>query len=132
MTQIIRRFIIIDDDTISNLLTKMVLKKTFDGVEVLVFTLADEGLSFIKSDVESMHTYEKTVLLLDINMPTLTGWEFLEEFKLFDEAIKKHYKIYIQSSSINFTDRKLAEANQLVLDYIEKPINKDKCFKLFC
>jgi hypothetical protein len=61
MTQTMQRFILIDDDNISNLLTKMVLKKTFDNVEILVFTDADEGLSFIKSDVESIHTYEKTV-----------------------------------------------------------------------
>jgi hypothetical protein len=65
-------------------------------------------------------------------MPTLTGWEFLEEFNLFDEAIKEHYEIYIHSSSINVTDRKLAKDNQLVLDYLEKPINKDKFFKLIC
>lgn len=126
MTQLKQRFILIDDDNISNLLTKMILKKAFDGAEVLIFTVAEEGLSYIKSDVESTYAYEKTVLLLDINMPTLSGWEFLEEFKLFEEALQEHYEVYIHSSSINVTDRKLAKENPLVMDYLEKPLNKEK------
>ncbi|WP_339889411.1 response regulator [uncultured Flavobacterium sp.] len=130
MAQIKRRFILIDDDNISNLLTKMVLKKAFYSAEVLVFTVAEEGLAFIKSDSESIHNFDKIILLLDINMPSLTGWEFLEEFKLFDEAIKKQYHIYIHSSSINAIDINLAKENKLVLDYLEKPINKDKFLKL--
>jgi CheY-like chemotaxis protein len=130
MTKIKKRFIIIDDDNISNLLTKMVLQKAFKGAEVIVFTVPEEGLTFIKSDSNSIHNYEKTILLLDINMPTLTGWEFLEEFKLFNKTIKKHFQIYIHSSSIKATDRKLAKENQLVLDYIEKPFNKDMFLKL--
>ncbi|MBQ0768553.1 MAG: response regulator [Bizionia sp.] len=126
MTQKTNRFLIVDDDPINNFLTKTVLKKSFEAVHVNDFTVPEEGLEFIKSGANHNANGEKTILFLDINMPTLTGWQFLEAFKLFDESIRAQYTIYILSSSINHSDIKLAKEHQLILDFIEKPLNKIK------
>lgn len=131
MTQLTKRFLIIDDDRINNFLTKMVLQKSFKDIEVIVFTSPEEGLEFIKSEYKNDNITEKTTLFLDINMPTLSGWEFLEAFTLFEESIQKKFNIYIFSSSINDCDIKLAKENKLVSDFIEKPVNKDKLAKMF-
>lgn len=131
MIQITKRFLLIDDDRINNYITKMILQKTFEGVEVIDFIDAEVGLEFIKSEPKNIVINEKTTLFLDINMPTLSGWEFLEAFALFDEEIKNQYNIYILSSSINISDINLANENHFVLDFIEKPVNKVKLVKLF-
>lgn len=131
MIDITKRFLLIDDDKINNFITKMILEKSFEGIEVIAFTDAEEGLKFIKSESKNSAMDEKITLFLDINMPTLSGWEFLEAFALIDDEIRKQYNIYILSSSINLGDINLANENQFVLDFIEKPVNKDKLAKMF-
>lgn len=131
MAQVLKRFFLVDDDPLNNTLTKMILRKSFDEVEVIDFTIPEDGLEFIKSEPSNTPPDGKTTLFLDINMPTLTGWEFLEAFNRFDASIKEQYNIYILSSSINYNDINLAKANPLVLDFIEKPLNKAKLVRIF-
>jgi CheY-like chemotaxis protein len=130
MTQPTKRFLLIDDDPLNNTLTKMILKKSFEVVHVNAFTVPEDGLEFIKSEPNHNPPDGKTTLFLDINMPTLSGWEFLEAFELFDASIKEHYTIYILSSSVNLNDINLAKANPLVIGFIEKPLNKAKLAKI--
>lgn len=131
MTQITKRFLLVDDDPLNNYLTKMILKKSFEPVQVIDFTIPEDGLEFMKSGPSHIPPDEKTTLFLDINMPTLSGWEFLEAFEHFDASIKEKYTIYILSSSVNISDLNLAKANPLVVDFIEKPLNKAKLVKIF-
>ncbi len=131
MTPLTKRFLLVDDDPLNNTLTKMILKKSFEDVHVKDFMIPEDGLEFIKSEPKNNPPNGKTTLFLDINMPTLSGWEFLEAFELFDASIKEQYAIYILSSSVNLNDINLAKANPLVLDFIEKPLNKAKLAKIF-
>ena len=54
-------------------------------------------------------------------MPSLDGWEFLDVFEQFDQEIKRHFKIYMLSSSVDHRDRERALSNKNVYAYIEKP-----------
>lgn len=131
MTQTTKRFLLVDDDALNNYLTKIILKKSFESVQVNDFTIPEDGLEFIKSGQNLISGEGKTTLFLDLNMPTISGWEFLEAYERFDASIKEQYNIYIRSSSVNVRDRNLAKSNPLVLDFIEKPLNKDKLVKMF-
>lgn len=131
MTQITKRFLLVDDDPLHNSLSKMVLKKSFEEVHINVFTIPEDGLEFIESEPSHNPPDGKTTLFLDINMPTISGWEFLEEFELFDASIKEQYNIYILSSSVDRSDRNRAKENPLVVDFIEKPLNKAMLVKMF-
>lgn len=131
MTKLAKEFIIVDDDHFSNLLSKIVLGKLFGEVEVKDFLAPELALEYIKAEFEYKQTDKKTILFLDINMPTLSGWEFLDVFDNFPESIKKKFKIYMLSSSIDPADIQRAKQNSLVIDFIEKPLNKDVLRKLF-
>lgn len=125
------QFLIIDDDKTTNFLTKMTIKKSFGEAEIVEFTDPEEALEYIETQfVKEPHT-RKTILFLDINMPILTGWEFLEKFEIFAETIKMQFNIYILSSSIDHTDIQLAKQNSLVIDFIEKPLSKTILGKIF-
>src|SRR5580692_6149594 len=95
----VRRYIIVDDDDFSNVLCAMMLKSTLRETEIQVFTNPAKALEFIQ------HTYnrkiEPTILLLDINMPILTGWDFMTQYERFDSEIKDQIVIYIHSSSVD-------------------------------
>jgi response regulator RpfG family c-di-GMP phosphodiesterase len=131
MTQTPMQFLIIDDDQTNNFLSKMTIKKSFGEAEIIEFTDPEVALEYIGTQfVKEPHT-RKTILFLDINMPILTGWEFLEKFETFAETIKMQFDIYILSSSIDHSDIQLAEQNSLVIDFIEKPLSKTILGKIF-
>ncbi len=131
MTQKTKRFLLVDDDPLSNYITKMILKKSIDGVHINDFTIPEDGLEFMKSEPSHNPPDGKTTLFLDINMPSISGWEYLEEFERFDASIKEQYNIYILSSSLDPSDINRAKANPLVIDFIEKPFNKATLLKIF-
>jgi len=131
MTRITKRFILVEDDELSNFISKRALKLSLGKIHIDDFTIPENGLEFIKSRSSHASHDGKTTIFLDINMPTLTGWEFLDEFELFDQSIKDQYNIYILSSSVNIDDINRAKINPLVVDFIEKPLNKAAVVKLF-
>jgi response regulator RpfG family c-di-GMP phosphodiesterase len=131
MTEAKKRFLIIDDDPQNNILSKMALKKTLGDVHINEFIVPEDGLEFIESEPSHDPPDGKTTLFLDINMPTMTGWEFLEKFKTFNGYTKEQYNIYILSSSVDPSDINHAQANPLVVDFIEKPLTTATILKIF-
>lgn len=118
----IRTYIIIDDDPFSNALCTMILKSTLGGIDTKIFTAPEEALSYIGN--EYVKDMQPTVLLLDINMPTLNAWGFLERYEKFDEKIKEQISIYILSSSVDQRDKDKARSSPHVKGFISKPLNR--------
>ncbi len=86
----------------------------------------EKGIEFIESTYnKAADDYPTTVLLLDINMPAMSGWDFLERFESTESDIKKHLTIYLLSSSIDQHDKERAEANKHVKDFLTKPFRKE-------
>ena len=65
------------------------------------------------------------LILLDLNMPIMDGWEFLDEFSIKYAAIFQTVKIAIVSSSVNPADFQKAKEYPFVIDFISKPISVD-------
>lgn len=131
MKTLIKQFLIVDDDPQNNSLSRMAIRKVLGNVPVKDFEVPETGLEYIGKDFETGSSDEKTVLLLDINMPTMTGWEFLEEFDKLNENIKMQFQIYMLSSSVDPSDIERATSNPLVTDFIEKPLNKEALERMF-
>ena len=87
--------------------------------EVLFFNDGDEILSYIN---ERGAIDLPEIILLDINMPSVDGLDFLDLYKDVVDNKKAAIKIYMISSSINPDDVRRAEQSQFVIDYITKPI----------
>ena len=130
MTAAQRRFLIVDDDPQNNILSKMALRKSLGEVQVTDFIIPERGLEYIQSEF-SLATGEKTILLLDLNMPTMSGWEFLEKFETLEDQIKNQFDIYILSSSIDPRDIEKAKENPLIINFIEKPLGKKMLLEMF-
>lgn len=71
------------------------------------------------------------IIFLDINMPIVDGWDFLEEFDKIKNSLPKTINIYMVSSSINAFDRVRAESQKLVNGYISKPITINHFYSIF-
>lgn len=97
---------------------------------IIDFVVPEAALEFIRSEKIHNANNAEVILFLDLNMPTMTGWEFLEAFDKMEEGLKKQYTIYILSSSIDPSDIERAKDNIYVKDFIEKPLNKDALKKI--
>ncbi|KYG74928.1 CheY-like chemotaxis protein [Roseivirga ehrenbergii] len=115
-------FIVIDDDPVNNFLSKVIIRKVLPEAIVYEFTQPIEALEFIQSDNES---HELITLFLDINMPIVDGWGFLERFKLLDAHLIEKIDIYMLSSSLDERDKIKAKSYKSVQDYIQKPLTME-------
>lgn len=115
-------FMVIDDNSTNNLICKYTIRKFSDKAEISIFTEPEDALEFIKVAYGNSNGDIRTILFLDINMPYMTGWEFLEEFKELKEEIQKQFVIYMLSSSVDERDKEKAKNNPLVSGFYSKPL----------
>ena len=123
---------IIDDDNIYVTLVRKIIEIKNFSQKTLVFRNGKEALLFfqeIKEDFPSSKLPD--LVLLDINMPIMDGWQFLDGFNKLGPAIQKKLDLYVVSSSINPVDIARAKENSAVADYIPKPIAVDDLKRIF-
>ncbi|GEL11384.1 Response regulator receiver domain-containing protein [Flavobacterium glycines] len=114
---------IIDDDKLSVKLMSMLISKNNFCEKIVSFHNPQTALNeLIKNALNPSNLPD--VILLDLNMPILDGWQFLDEFKLITFA--KKIIIFVVSSSIDPTDLEMAKNYPTVKNYIIKPLNSDK------
>ena len=121
-------FIVIDDDKFSNMLCSHIIGSALPDATVHTFLDPEEALQFISSTDFSI--VGNMILLLDINMPVLSGWDVLDRIAAMDESNQNALRIYMFSSSVDKRDRTRALGNKLVRDYIEKPLDSAKVLKI--
>ncbi|WP_138485295.1 response regulator [Dyadobacter bucti] len=125
------QFIVVDDDRGNNLICKYVIAAIAPAASVQLFTDPEKALEWIQADYDNRKEDLQTVLFLDINMPVLDGWEFLDEFSSFPSGLHALYNIFILSSSIDPGDKEKAEKHPHVQGYHSKPLSKETMSKIF-
>lgn len=124
----INKVAIVDDDTIFQFTTRINIEKGKLAKEVMFFGDGEEILQFLQNaENEDL----PDLILLDINMPIIDGWDFLIAFNDLQNTINKNIKIYMISSSINPVDVRRAKESPYITDYITKPIRKEDLRKIF-
>lgn len=116
--------LIIDDDPLYLLLIKKTIIKYELSKSIAAFTDGLEALESLK-DAISNQTELPDILLLDINMHIMDGWEFLDLFVPLLEKIDKKISIYIATSSIAENDKLKAKSYSVVKNYLLKPIDQE-------
>ncbi|WP_333810091.1 response regulator [Flavobacterium sp.] len=116
---------LIDDDPAFVYITEKIIEKTNKFKEVKVFDNGLNALNYLKENVKnSLHLPD--IIFLDLSMPVMDGWQFLEEYALLKIENKNKITVYICSSSISPYDITRAKNISEVTDFIIKPITKEK------
>ena len=118
-------FILFDDDPVNNTLCHITIKKTLKEAKIKTFTVPDKGFQYLLNEHNNNQNEDK-IIFLDINMKGMTCWEFLKRFDSLGENMKSKFKIFILSASLSPVDKEQAAANKNVVDFIEKPLTKEK------
>lgn len=114
--------VIIDDDAVVLFLHKILVQKSELPPSVHDFDNAAHALDFVSANQSSPHPL---LIFLDINMPGISGWDFLE--RLDELVCQENIYVVMVTSSINQSDREKARAYPRVISYLEKPLSTTAC-----
>ncbi|MBC7653798.1 MAG: response regulator [Oligoflexus sp.] len=130
MSKKVQRAFIIDDDEVYVYAIKRLIKIQNLCEEVLVFTDGQQAVDYLlenKDDVTPM----PEVIIIDVNMPVLDGWGFINEFQKIDFNLTNNTKLFMVSSSIDPRDVKKAKEIPMIIKYIFKPITFEELKEVF-
>jgi CheY-like chemotaxis protein len=120
----VNKILLIDDDHIATFLTESLLKKLTAGEEILIYKNGADALTFLKTCLKETKESPQ-MILLDINMPVLNGYEFLTAFKSM--AFKNHADVQIVVLTTSTNSRDIEKMRIYgVTHYINKPLNQEK------
>jgi CheY-like chemotaxis protein len=115
---------IIDDDSVYVNLVKKIIETKKLCKNLLVFSDGKQSIDYFEALIQNLEAENiPEIIFLDLNMPVMDGWEFLERFTKIKNKFGKVITLYVVSSSINPIDVNRAKALSSVKDYLIKPVN---------
>ncbi len=120
-----KKVMVIDDSETDLYIAEMVIAAAGFAEKVICMESGKQALEYLKplfSDPDELPQF----IFLDINMPGMTGFEFLNEYRHLPENIRKKCIIMMLTTSLHENDRLQAESNEFVSKFLNKPLDKDK------
>jgi len=118
---------LIDDNRIDLFIHSEFIKQMNISHTILEYAFAAEALTFLKNNEKDKWP---NLILLDIHMPIMNGFDFLEKYAELPLSLRENCKIIVVSSSLDTGDKLKSIENPYVLELIEKPMNTDKLKKI--
>ncbi|TPN87747.1 response regulator [Aquimarina algicola] len=123
---------IIDDDNMYVNLVKRIVEAKNLCNNLMVFENGMAALDYFEAILNNLDKNKiPEIIFLDLNMPVMDGWEFLEKFTGIKNKLGKVITVYIVSSSINPVDIERAKSIQSVTDYLIKPVTIENLEAIF-
>lgn len=123
----IEEIILVDDDTIVRLVVERILRCIGYTGKIFPFVNGFEAIESVKNQVETdsfTFSDNRKLILLDINMPIMNGWGFLNEFSKLPPQVKSEFIVSMITGSISEEDKSKAFSFPEVKDYIQKPLSE--------
>jgi len=118
-----KKVLLIDDNDIDNFINERMITTSNFSEKVVVKNSAEGALDFLRSSASDVNALPE-VIFLDLNMPVMDGFGFLEEFEKLDELVRNHCHVVVLSSSISAEDINRASTNPYVTRYVNKPLSE--------
>jgi CheY-like chemotaxis protein len=117
--------LLIDDDFLTNYVHKLAVKQTHIDTSIKDVDNVVEALEFLTHTgkyQEEDGCPRPGIIFLDINMPGLNGWDFMERYRTLDSHIKAKVIVVMLTSSLNDDDRKRAQLDDQIVLFLSKPL----------
>ncbi len=129
MNKVLQTVLLVDDDNACNFFNRRLLKNKHSITQVQDARNGRDALAIIKQAADANQPLPN-LIFLDLNMPVMSGWEFLNEFKKLPDAVKQQVVIIILSSSINPDDKARAKTYAEVAAYENKYLNDESLARI--
>jgi CheY-like chemotaxis protein len=120
-----KRILLIDDDPVFVFLIKKTLQTIDSTLKVDIFSDGEKAIDYLFA-VRDNEPLLPDIIFLDLNMPVLDGWGFLEQYSNLSEQFGKKIELYVLSSSISPEDVRHASDYPVILDYLIKPVERSR------
>lgn len=124
-----KTFFLVDDDPIYQAVTKKIISKTQCPQTITSFSNGMDALENLKN-TSNVAEILPDIILLDLDMPVMDGWDFLENFNRLKNTFQKDILVYIVSSSIAQSDQEKAKTYPTISGYISKPLTREDIKKI--
>jgi len=115
---------LIDDNELDTFVTQKLIEAEGFAKEILVFSAAREALAYLKKNAKEDNKIPQ-VIFLDINMPEMDGFDFLDEFATLEDEIRHKSKVVMLSTSESFEHLNKANQNKYVRKFLNKPLKRE-------
>ena len=126
MSRKLRSILLLDDNFATNYFHKKVIKKASCTESVVDFRKGEEALDYLRE--EAIEPPE--LMFVDINMPTMSGWEFLEILETSEKDVERSTTVILLSTSLSPEDVEKANKIPLIKDVLLKPLSKETIYKI--
>ena len=113
------KFLLIDDSSFDLFTQEKLLLRSGLTTEVITFNSAQLALDFLETQSAEM---PETVILLDIQMPEINGFQFIGKYAQLSDELRNRIKIFMSSSTVDRTDVEEATANPFIVELLSKPL----------
>ena len=113
-------FLLVDDSLLDLFIHKKMISISNIAESITTFNSAEEALEYLK---ENESVLPECIMLLDLQMPGMNGFEFIDVFANLSDRIKNSVRIFILSSTVDHGDIKKAQENPFIEDMISKPVD---------
>ena len=121
--------LLIDDSEVDNFINKAILSKENSISGITVKSSGFDALEYLEGILEEDNSFPD-LIFLDIRMPRMNGFEFLDEYSNFPEKLTSHSKVYILSSSLDPLDSEKSKKYAVVKGHLVKPLAHHHVSKL--
>ena len=116
---------LIDDDEIFTYIIKKIIEESEISEQITIFNNGRDAINYL-TEVADEETLLPKVIFLDLNMPLLDGWGFLDEYIRLKPKMCKKINLYVITSSVSTYDHEKSKEYSDITDFIVKPLAKEK------
>ena len=116
---------LIDDDPIYLTLARKIISSADERYQITEFMKADEAIDFLADNLRNAHLLPD-IIFVDLSMPVMDGWSFLDQYEIIADGMSKAVDLYIVTSSISMKDVNRSKNYDVVKDFFVKPIDVQK------
>ena len=124
MKKKLNEILLVDDSAGTNILHKRILERLDVAEKIVIATNGKEALDYIKSDIGGGLHPRPQLIFLDVNMPVMDGFQFLDAYQNLDESYKSEVVLIMLTTSLSPEDEQRAQQFADVKGYIHKPLSK--------
>lgn len=119
------QILLIDDDDVTNYINKRIIRNVDPEAQITILNNGLEALDYFRQNLPGKELFPD-VILLDITMPDMDGWEFLEEIEKEGIKLPEHSRMYMLTSSVFPDDINKANSNKFITQFYSKPLDNAK------
>ncbi|HEY4064206.1 MAG TPA: response regulator [Puia sp.] len=119
------RIFLIDDDSIYLMLARKIINTADARFDITEFTLAENAIKYLTENRQQAELLPD-IIFVDLSMPVMDGWSFIEQFQQLTADMSKSISLYIVTSSMAFEDVERSKKYDIIEDYLIKPLEREK------